>query len=98
MYYTLTTKILGDRTAFGYSYSGANDGTGRCSVRDAVEVLDEHFRDHEWKYPTWNGDILTVDFERKELANQIINTVELQPETYAEFLVLKKWEKDNGFV
>lgn len=98
MYFTLTTRIHGDRTAFGYSHSGVHDGTGRCTVKEAVDLLNENLSEFEWAHSKWSGDVLTVEFERQEGNDQFINLVELQSEAYAEFLVLKKWEKDNGFI
>lgn len=98
MYYTMSTKIYGDRTVFGYTGLGAGNSTGICSAYDAIQLINEDYKDCDWKYAKWDNDIFILDFERKVGNNQLIETVVLQPEAYAEFLVLKEWEKDNGFI
>lgn len=98
MIYNITANIYGDRSVFGYGHSGAGASSGQCSAKEAYDVLNEEFEGNDWSYVKWKGDILTVDFETKDQNNQRINTYTLQPETYSEFLVLKKWEKENGFL
>lgn len=98
MKFQITTDIKGNRSAFGYLGRGKSDYAGTCNTADAIEILDEDRRDYEWVYTRWDNDDLIVEFERKEGANQMTQFVRLIPEVYAEFLVLKKWEKDNGFI
>lgn len=98
MEYKVSTRILGDRSVFGYTGAGTGSFHGSCPSVDAIDLLNNDFDDYDWRYVRWNGDELIVEFERRNGPNQIIETVELMPTVYAEFLVLKKWEKDNGFV
>lgn len=98
MNYIISTKIYGDRSVFGYSNSGNGAAMGGCSAKDAIDMLDEEYKEYDWKYARWVGDDLIIEFELKSGNDQIVETVELQPEVYSEFLILKKWEKDNGFV
>lgn len=96
MYYKVDNRIYGDRSVFGYSHDGGANASGSCSSADAVDILDESRSDHDWCYVKWEGDTLTVQFERRETTNQVVEEVTLTPEYYAEFLILKKWEITNG--
>lgn len=98
MIYNITTNIYGNRSVFGYGNSGAGTSSGNSSAKDVYDILNEEFREHDWSYIKWDGDVLTVDFESKRQNNQFISTYTLQPETYSEFLILKKWEQENGFL
>lgn len=95
MLYSIKHSIYGDRTVFGYTHTGAGESVGACSVKEAIDMIDEEYKEYEWTNSRWNGDDLILDFEKKEQANQIVETVELQPEVYSEFIVLKKWEKTH---
>lgn len=98
MIYKIQSSIYGDRSVFGYGHSGSGSSIGQSSAKEVYDVLNEEYREHDWSYVKWNGDILTAQFESKQQNNQLINTYTLQPETYSEFLILKKWEQENGFL
>lgn len=94
----IKTDVRGDRSVFGYLGEGDGLGSGQSSVRDTLAYIEEEYSDYEWKGSRWNGDDMILEFERREGTNQLIETVRLRPEAYSEFLVLKKWEKDHGFL
>lgn len=98
MIYKITTKVLGGRSAFGYTHSGKSSSAGKTSGAEAIDFLDRYKKMHDWSYLTWHGDDMTVEFEDRNDGQQIIEEVLLIPEWFGEYALLKKWETDNGFV
>lgn len=97
MIFNIETKIYGDRSVFGYFGKGEGFTSGNSSAFEALELLDEEYTEYEWKNLRWSGDTMIAEFEQKIEASQMIETVTLQPESYYEFVLLKDWEKTNGF-
>ena len=93
MIFTITHTIYGDRTVFGYSEKGAGDASGVCSVSQAIDLLNTERTDYDWMYTKWDENTLIVEFEKRKLGNQIIETVALQPEGQLEKTTLINWEK-----
>lgn len=98
MIFTITHTIYGDRTVFGYSGKGAGDASGVCSASQAIDLLNTERTDYDWTYTKWDENTLIVEFEKRKLGNQIIETIALQSEGQLEKTTLINWEKNNGFV
>lgn len=97
MIFSIETKIYGDRSVFGYFGSGEGVSAGTSTAYEAISLLDDEYKEYEWKYVRWNNGAMTIEFERKVDTSQMIETVTLRPESYFEIALLKEWEKNNGF-
>lgn len=98
MIFSIETKIYGDRSVFGYTGVGDGFSAGESTGYEAVDLLNDEYKEYEWKHVRWIGPAMVIEFERKVEASQMIETVTLQPESYFEITLLKEWEKNNGFV